>query len=101
MNGQVSHSSPINFANALKSVWQNIIPISHTNVHMVIRFGGINDRKADPLAIIKQSLERTQWVIDKIESAGFSSAGRRQALHFSNPNKKPLEEYDIWVSLHE
>ena len=68
---------------------------------MIIRFGGIIDRKADPLTIIKQSLEDTPWVIDKIESAGFSSEGRRQALHFSNPNKKPLEEYDIWASLHE
>ncbi len=97
-DGQVSHSSPVNFAHDLKQVWLNIATLCQTHAQMVVRFGGINDRKVDPLHIIQQSFQDTKWVIQEIKSAGYSSEGRRQALHMG-PNKKPLEEYDIWTTL--
>jgi predicted CoA-binding protein len=62
----------------------------------VIRFGGINTRKADPLYIVHQSLLDTGWEVQYIEPAGSASSGRRQALHMSNVNE-PKEEYDIWA----
>lgn len=97
-DGQVSHSSPTNFANALKQVWLNMASLCQNHAQIIVRFGGINDRKADPLTIIQQSFKDTNWVIQEIKSAGYSSEGHRQALHMGS-NKKPLEEYDIWARL--
>ena len=65
---------------------------------MVVRFGGINDRKVKPLLVIEQSFKGTRWTIQEVKSAGYSSEGKRQSLHMG-PNKKPLEEYDIWAML--
>lgn len=95
--GQVEHSSPDTFSNQLKQVWNNIGAISKFGARLVIRFGGINDRKASPLPILKQSLKDTGWKIQTLKSAGTASEGRRQAIHFSNTSRKALEEYDMWA----
>ena len=73
--------------------------VCHDNARLVIRFGGINDRRVSPLTLVQQSLNNTGWEITKIESAGFSTSGRRQALHMG-PNKHPIEEHDIWAIWH-
>ena len=65
---------------------------------LVVRFGGINDRNADPLRILRLSLEDSGWRIKKAESAGFASRGRRQALHINNSIKDAREEYDVWAT---
>lgn len=97
VQGQITHSSPANFSNGLRQVWQNAAEICDPNAQLVLRFGGINDRKADPLSIVKQSFQNSGWKINRIESAGFASEGKRQAIHM-RPNKRPLEEYDIWAT---
>jgi hypothetical protein len=64
---------------------------------MIIRFGGINDREAEPLPILKESLDESGWIIDKMESAGSAEAGRRQAKHIVHSTKPPREEHDVWA----
>jgi hypothetical protein len=64
---------------------------------MVIRFGGISDRRANPLDITKTSLTGSQWRIQTILQAGTASAGKRQADAFLRKQSKPLAEYDVWT----
>lgn len=97
MNKQMAHASPDEFASQLNKVWNNVTQVCAEDAQLVIRFGGINDRKADPLQILQQSLKNTGWEVTKIESAGFASSGRRQALHIKSSIKEAREEYDVWA----
>lgn len=98
MDKQIEHPSPDEFAFQLNQVWENVGNVCTNDARLVIRFGGINDRKADPLQILKQSLKNSGWKINKIESAGFASSGRRQALHIKSSIKEAREEYDVWAA---
>lgn len=98
MAGQLAHPSPIDFARQLNQVWQNIGEVSAADARLIVRFGGINDRKADPLEIMRLSLENSGWKILKVESAGFASAGYRQARHITQSIRTPREEYDVWAT---
>jgi hypothetical protein len=80
---QLKHASPEIFSADLKRVWKNAGKLCDSDANLVIRFGGINDRAADPIQIIKQSLEDTSWKITTIHSAGSASLGRRQARHIT------------------
>jgi hypothetical protein len=95
---QLTHSSPEKFALQLRTVWRNIGAVAADDARMVIRFGGINDRKADPLAVIRSSLADSGWRIDAVQAAGTAAEGRRQALHFARTQNRALEEHDIWTS---
>jgi len=94
---QIEHSSPDAFAEQLGQVWRNAKKVSIPNTRLVIRFGAINDRKANPISILKESLRNSGWRIQTIQSAGFASTGKRQALHFLPSTNGALEEYDIWA----
>ena len=96
--GQVSHQSPEDFADDLKKVWQNMGKVCRDGAHLVIRFGSINDRAADPLDIIKASLQGTSWRVTTIQPAGTAADGKRQADHFVTAESAP-PEYDIWARL--
>ncbi|RIV18550.1 DNA modification methylase [Fibrisoma montanum] len=98
MNGQVEHASPEMFAAQLKKVWINSGAVAKKRAQMVIRFGGLNDRKADPLEILYHSLDDTGWKIDETKSAGFASQGNRQAVHINTDINSPREEYDVWAT---
>ena len=98
-NGQVNHRSPTSFAEELRKVWQNSAEASADGCRLVIRFGAINDRKIDPVALIKSSLAETPWRITTVKSAGDASTGRRQALHFARKTTPALREYDVWAFL--
>jgi hypothetical protein len=93
--GQLLHSSPETFASDLRLVWRNVGAICSPGARLVVRFGGINDRKADPLSIIKLSLEGSGFEIRAVTSAGRASGGKRQALHFSRSNNEAREEHDV------
>lgn len=92
---QLLHSSPETFASELRSVWQNVGAVCAPGARLVIRFGGINDRKADPLSIIKASLDGSGFDLRSVESAGSAANGQRQALHFSRSSVQAREEYDL------
>ena len=96
---QLSHSSPETFSADLERVWNNVAAISRTGANMVIRFGGIPDRKADPVCIIKKSLRDTAWRITTMKSAGTASSGRRQAMQFATTQNVARTEYDVWARL--
>jgi hypothetical protein len=98
-SGQLSHGSPEVFASQLRSVWSNCAASAADNATLVVRFGGIADRRADPISILKSSLSETQWKLATIVPAGNSSLGRRQALHFGIKTENPRSEYDAWARL--
>lgn len=96
-DGQLAHLSPDVFATQLRTVWQNVANASAADARLVIRFGGIADRKADPLTILRASLKHSGWRITTVKSAGTAAAGRRQALHFNRTSTAAREEFDVWT----
>ncbi|MBX6361864.1 MAG: DNA modification methylase [Acidobacterium ailaaui] len=94
---QLTHSSPEAFAADLRRVWQNVEQVCADDARMIIRFGGISARRADPLGIIKSSFGGTNWRITTIREAGSAREGRRQADAFLRTRSKPVTEYDVWV----
>jgi len=98
VDNQIIHSSPESFANDLRTVWQNAARVSTDDARMVIRFGGIADRKAKPLDLIKSSLDSSGWVIKAVRPAGLATEGKRQANTFLRSKSNPVCEYDIWTA---
>ncbi len=96
-DGQVNHRCPTSFAEELQRVWKNSAEAASNGCRLVIRFGAINDRKIDPLDLIKSSLSGTPWRIITVKAAGTASIGRRQALHFAPRSNPALREYDVWA----
>jgi hypothetical protein len=97
---QVVHSSPKDFASNLRQVWRNAGTVCAKDAKMVIRFGGINDRRANPLEIIKASLAGSGWRIATICEAGSAREGKRQADSFLRIKSRPMVEFDIWAIRH-
>lgn len=95
---QVVHSSPEDFAADLRQVWRNVAKVSKSSAKMVVRFGGISDRKANPLEVIKSSFKGSNWKIDTVKSAGSANAGKRQADSFLRKKSVSLLEFDVWAS---
>ncbi len=95
LEGQIRHSSPEAFASQLRLVWKNVGAVCEPGARLVVRFGGINDRKADPLSILELSLAESGFELRAIEPAGSASSGNRQALHFSRPVDEPRTEHDV------
>lgn len=94
---QLAHSSPEIFADELRKVWLNAFSVSKEESNLIIRFGGISDRKVNPLDVIRNSLENTGWIIKTINEAGLASEGKRQADYFLRVKSKPLVELDVWA----
>ena len=97
---QVDHSSPESFADDLRQVWRNVRNVCADNAKMVIRFGGITDRRVDPFYIVKHSLEQSGWRISTIRKAGSATDGKRQADAFLRNRTKPITECDVWLTPH-
>lgn len=96
---QVVHSSPEDFAADLRQVWCNAENVCAEDAKLVIRFGGITDRRAEPLGLIKSSLRDSGWRITTISEAGSATEGKRQADAFLRTKSKPMVEYDVWATL--
>ena len=100
-SNQMSHNSPKKFANELKQVWVNTAKVCKRKANMIIRFGGINNRKAVSIDILKDSIVDTPWKLFSIKSAGKASAGHRQANHINKNIKDAQEEYDVHFVLRQ
>jgi DNA methylase len=96
--GQLDHHSPRVYVAQLRQVWRNAAAVSAPGANMVVRFGGIRDRKAGPLALIAASLGDSGWIVDRVTSAGTAMSGKRQAHQFSGTPAKALQEYDLWAT---
>lgn len=94
---QVVHSSPEHFAADLRQVWRNAKKVCAKDATMVIRFGGIPDRRADPLNLIKSSVIDSGWRITTTKKAGTATEGKRQADSFLRTKSMPMIEYDVWA----
>ena len=95
---QLSHRSQDAFVEDLRSVWTNVAAFTTDDAKLVVRFGAINDRPLDPIAILEASLERTPWRLHRTVSAGTAARGRRQAVAFSSTSRAAaLPEYDFWA----
>jgi hypothetical protein len=97
---QVVHSSPREFVADLRQVWRNAAGVCTGDATMVIRFGGITDRRANPLDLVKSSLSESGWRIMTIREAGSATGGRRQADAFLRIKTKPIVEFDVWAIMH-
>ncbi len=96
-NGQIPHKGIDLFIDELRKVWINLLPVCKSNTRMVVRFGGLPSVKSDPLDIMRQSFQNTEWEIYHRRSAGFSTQGQRQAYQQAKNRNPPVEEYDFWV----
>lgn len=96
-DGQVTHSSREDFASDLKRVWVNVAEASSPTARLVIRFGGIQDRNADPWELLSHSLSDTGWRVVTRCRAGSARKGKRQADSFLRHRSNPLVEYDVWA----
>jgi hypothetical protein len=97
---ELRHSSPECFSSELRKVWKNIEASCVRDARLVCRFGGINDRKADPLTLLKNSFEGTSWQLLTIRSAGTAHSGKRQASQFGMRGRSlPRREYDVYAAL--
>lgn len=94
---QLDHSSPEDFAADLRQVWRNAAAVCANGATMIIRFGGLPYRRADPLDLIKSSLSDSGWRLTAIREAGLASNGKRQADAFLRKRSKPMVEYDVWA----
>lgn len=94
---QLSHPSPAAYADQLRTVWRNVAAVAVPDAQLIVRFGGIPDRKADPLAIVKSSLKDSNWKIATVKPAGTAASGKRQALHFARTSTAARDEYDVWA----
>ncbi|NLI01038.1 MAG: site-specific DNA-methyltransferase [Chthonomonadales bacterium] len=94
---QVAHSSPAIFASELRQVWLNAAAVCTSDAHLVVRFGGIPDRRVDPLDLIERSLSDSGWRIAGVRDAGTATEGKRQADSFLRTRSKPVVEYDVWA----
>jgi hypothetical protein len=97
--GQLEHSSPSIFAEQLGAVWNNVATVSLPDARLVVRYGGIHDRKANPVDILEASFAYSPWEIVKIEAAGSAEAGKRQAGYFARTYRAARPEYDVWTRL--
>jgi hypothetical protein len=95
--GQLGHPSPVAYADQLRRVWKNVASVAAPEAQLIVRFGGIADRKADPLSIVKNSLKESGWKIATVKQAGSSASGKRQSLHFARTSTTARDEYDVWA----
>lgn len=96
---QLEHTSQNVFVQQLRSVWQHVGSVCLPGARLVVRFGGINNRKVDSLSLILRSLDETSWTVNDVVPAGSALDGRRQAWHFSHPQRSACEEHDISAQL--
>jgi len=95
----VGHSSPEAFAGDLRAVWRMLAGRATPDAALVVRFGGINDRKANPIDVFKESLKDSGWRLRTRVSAGHADRGKRQSNQFLTTKSVAREEYDYYAVL--
>jgi len=96
---QLQHTSPARFVAGLRKVWTNAAAVCRKGARLVVRFGGINDRRQDPLTLLKRSLDDTPWRCQTARAAGNADTGRRQARQFTTRARPAIREYDVYAIL--
>jgi hypothetical protein len=94
--GQLEHSGAAHFAAEMGRVWKNIATHTTQDARLVIRYGGIHDRDALPMDVLKQSLSDSGWRMKTARAVPDSAAARRQVVQFGARPKKPITEHDVY-----
>ena len=98
-DNQIVHSSPKQFTRDIRKVWDNAAQACAEGATLVVRFGGIADRQAEPLELAKTSLRGSAWRLRTVKRAGSANWGKRQADAFLRNRSKPVVEFDLWAKL--
>lgn len=94
---QIVHKSPEDFAEDLRQVWRNAAAVCSGNAKLVVRFGGIADRRANPQNLLMASLADSGWRLFMVRDAGSAVEGKRQAATFLRRHTQPVAEQDYWA----
>lgn len=95
---QLSHASPERFADGLRDVWRRVRAAARDDARLVIRFGAISDRPAEPTELLSASLVDAGWRTLTRRCAGAPPLGRRQAEHFQRRCSRAPVEFDLWAA---
>lgn len=98
--GQLEHTGADHFASELSLVWKNLRSRSTSNTSLVIRFGGIHDRDAEPMEVLRASLVDSGWRITTTRSVPDADTGRRQVHQFQAAPRKSIAERDVYCRPH-
>lgn len=93
---QLEHSSAAHFSSEMARVWKNVAERAATSARLIIRFGGIHDRDAAPMEVLRASLIDTGWKIRTVKAVPDADRGRRQVRQFQNSPKKSIAEHDVY-----
>lgn len=93
---QLEHSSADHFAKELGRVWKNVGRHTTKDARLVIRYGGIHDRRDDPMGVLKKSLIDSGWKMKTAKKVRESAASRRQVIQFGAEPKDAITEHDVY-----
>ena len=93
---QLTHSGATHFAGELNRVWTNVARHTIKNARLIIRYGGIHDREAKPMDVLRASLAGSGWKMVTARAVPDSDTGRRQVRQFQAQPKKGVTEYDVY-----
>lgn len=93
---QLEHTGAARFAAEMGRVWKNVATRTAEGVRLIIRYGGIHDRNAEPMDVLRASLVDSGWRIVTAKAAPDSDTGRRQVRQFQTTPKKAITEYDVY-----
>lgn len=94
--GQLEHSGADHFAGEMGLVWKNVANHTAKDARLIIRYGGIHDRDAEPMDVLKASLVNSGWKMVTAKAVPDSDSGRRQVHQFQAEPKKAITEYDVY-----
>jgi hypothetical protein len=97
--GQLEHLSAAHFAAEMGRVWENVASHTTEGARLIIRYGGINDRAAEPMDVLKKSLVDSGWRMVTARAVPDSDSGRRQVRQFQSEPKKAITEHDVYCHL--
>jgi hypothetical protein len=95
-DGQLEHSGANHFAAEMGRVWQNVASHTTKEARLINRYGGIHDRGAEPMDVLKKSLVDYGWKMVTDKAVQDSDRGRRQVRQFQAEPKKAITEYDVY-----
>lgn len=93
---QLEHTGAEHFASEMGRVWKNVAARTAKNARLIIRYGGIHDREAEPMDVLKASLVDSGWRMVTAKAVPDSDNGRRQVRQFQTAPKKAITEHDVY-----
>jgi hypothetical protein len=94
--GQLEHTGAEHFATEMGRVWRNVASRTTQGARLIIRYGGIHDRDAEPMDLLKASLVDSGWRMLTAKAVPDSDSGRRQVRQFQRDPKKAITEHDVY-----